>query len=158
MWFSYARCSSSPGVDVSSWKDHTKSYSPVVQRASIVRSDVITKLHADTYPLVEPVIDPCPDVPGVQANVGPKQPRVSSRHKRRQGLPPGFDELSADEKLEYVQALWEHVAERPEEVPVPDWHREVVAERLAAHRRGEMTARPWREVRDELLARLRAAR
>jgi putative addiction module component (TIGR02574 family) len=72
--------------------------------------------------------------------------------------PPGFDELSADEKLEYVQALWEHVAERPDEVPVPDWHRHVVAERLAAHRRGEMTARSWPEVRDELLARLRAAR
>jgi hypothetical protein len=43
-------------------------------------------------------------------------------------------------------------------VPVPDWHREVVAERLAAHRRGEMTAHPWPEVREELLARPRTAR
>jgi hypothetical protein len=41
---------------------------------------------------------------------------------------------------------------------VPDWHREVVAERLAAHRRGEMTSRPWSEVREELLARLRTRR
>jgi putative addiction module component (TIGR02574 family) len=72
--------------------------------------------------------------------------------------PPGFDELSADEKLEYIQGLWDHVSEHPEEVPVPDWHREIVAERLAAHRRGEMTSRPWPEVREELLARLRTAR
>ncbi len=72
--------------------------------------------------------------------------------------PPGFDALSADEKLEYIQSLWDHVSEHPEEVPVPNWHREVVAERLAAHRRGETTSRPWPEVRDELLARLRTAR
>jgi putative addiction module component (TIGR02574 family) len=68
--------------------------------------------------------------------------------------PPGFDELSSDEKLEYVQALWDHVAKRPEDVPVPDWHRQVIAERLAVHRRGEMTSRPWSEVRDEPLTRL----
>jgi hypothetical protein len=34
-------------------------------------------------------------------------------------------------------------------------HREVIAERLAAYRRGEMTSRPLSEVREELLARLR---
>ena len=71
--------------------------------------------------------------------------------------PPGFDELSADEKIDYIQALWGHFSEHPEDVPVPDWHREVVADRLAAHRRGEIT-RPWREVREELLARLRTTR
>ena len=71
--------------------------------------------------------------------------------------PPGFEDLSPDEKLEYIQALWDHFSEHPEEVPVPDWHRQVVAERLAAHRRGEI--RPARgRIRDELLARLRTAR
>jgi putative addiction module component (TIGR02574 family) len=72
--------------------------------------------------------------------------------------PPGFDQLSADEKLEYVQALWESVSERPEDVPVPDWHRDVVVERLAAHRRGDTTSRPWSEVREDLLTRLRNPR
>jgi hypothetical protein len=41
---------------------------------------------------------------------------------------------------------------------VPDWRRQVVAERLAAHRRGEMTSRPWSEIREELLDRLRTPR
>jgi len=72
--------------------------------------------------------------------------------------PPGFDELSAEEKLEYVQALWDRVSEHPEDVPVPDWHREVVAQRLAAHRRGDMISRPWSEVREDLLTRLRNPR
>jgi putative addiction module component (TIGR02574 family) len=56
--------------------------------------------------------------------------------------PPGFDELSPDEKLEYIQALWDHFSEHPADVPVPDWHRQVVAERLAAHRRGEINLTP----------------
>ncbi len=47
--------------------------------------------------------------------------------------PPGFDSLSVDEQIAYVQSLWDHIAARPEDVPVPDWHREVLAERLAAH-------------------------
>jgi hypothetical protein len=74
-------------------------------------------------------------------------------------LPPsGFDELSLDEKLEYIQALWDHFSEHPEEVPVPDWHRQIVAERLAAQRHGEMTSRRWSAIREELLTRLRTAR
>jgi putative addiction module component (TIGR02574 family) len=72
--------------------------------------------------------------------------------------PPGFDELSPDEKLEYVQALWDRVSEHPEQVPTPDWHREIVAQRLAAHRRGEGTSRAWSEVREDLMSRLRNAR
>lgn len=72
--------------------------------------------------------------------------------------PPGFDELSPDEKLEYIQALWDHFSEHPEEIPLPDWHRRVVAERVAAHRRGDTSSRSWSEVREELLACLRTAR
>ena len=72
--------------------------------------------------------------------------------------PPGFDDLSPDEKLGYIQALWDHFSEHPEDVPVPNWHHQIVAERVAAHRRGEVTSRPWSEIRDELLTRLRRIR
>ena len=72
--------------------------------------------------------------------------------------PPGFDDLSPDEKLEYVQALWDRMSEHPEDVPMPEWHRDVVAKRLAAHRRGDAISRPWSEIREELLTRLRTAR
>lgn len=64
--------------------------------------------------------------------------------------PPGFDELSAAEKLEYVQALWERVTEQSEEIPVPDWHREIIAERVAAHRAGQGSSRSWEDVRRDL--------
>jgi putative addiction module component (TIGR02574 family) len=44
--------------------------------------------------------------------------------------PPGFDELSVDEKIDYLQSLWDWIAATPESIPVPDWHREILDERL----------------------------
>jgi putative addiction module component (TIGR02574 family) len=64
--------------------------------------------------------------------------------------PPGFDELSGEEKVEYVQALWDRIAVIPEGVPVPDWHLQVIEERLAAHEADPTAARPWEEVRGEI--------
>jgi putative addiction module component (TIGR02574 family) len=50
-------------------------------------------------------------------------------------LPPaGFDELPVEEKLDYVQSLWDRIAAHPEDLPVPEWHQRVIEERLAAHR------------------------
>ena len=72
--------------------------------------------------------------------------------------PPGFEELPIEEKIAYVQALWDLIVERPEDVPVPAWHRAVIAERLAEARSSSANARPWSDVRAELHARLTAAR
>jgi putative addiction module component (TIGR02574 family) len=66
--------------------------------------------------------------------------------------PPGFDALSVDEQIDYVQSLWDHIAARPEDVPVPDWHREILAERLAAHRANEDQGKGWEEFENELTA------
>lgn len=44
--------------------------------------------------------------------------------------PPGFDELSVDEKIDYLQSLWGRIAATPETIPVPDGHREILDERL----------------------------
>ncbi len=60
--------------------------------------------------------------------------------------PPGFDDLSVEEQIEYVQALWDHIAARPEQVPVPDWHRRIIKERLES----TSGSRPWPEVRRDI--------
>ena len=44
--------------------------------------------------------------------------------------PPGFDDLSVDEKIDYLQSLWDRVVATPEAIPVPDRHREILDERL----------------------------
>ena len=64
--------------------------------------------------------------------------------------PPGFDELSAEEKLDYVQSLWDRIAASPEEVPVPEWHKQIINERLAAYRANPDAGKTWEQVRNEL--------
>ncbi len=64
--------------------------------------------------------------------------------------PPGFDSLSTAEQIEYLQSLWERVAADPGRVPVPDWHREVLKERLASLRDNPQAGVPWSEVRERI--------
>jgi putative addiction module component (TIGR02574 family) len=64
--------------------------------------------------------------------------------------PAGFNELSKAEQIRYLQALWDRIAERPGEIPVPDSHLALAEERLAQYRRDPSRARPARDVLDRL--------
>ncbi len=68
--------------------------------------------------------------------------------------PPGFDALSVEEQIDYVQSLWDHIAARPEQVPVPHWHREILTERLAAKRADQDDGKTWEEFEQDLTAEL----
>jgi putative addiction module component (TIGR02574 family) len=72
--------------------------------------------------------------------------------------PVGFDELSVEEKLDYVEALWDRIAARPETVPVPDWHLEVIEQRTQEGQPGSGNGRSWDDFREELRAKLRQRR
>ena len=66
-------------------------------------------------------------------------------------LPPaGFDALSLEEQIDYLQSLWERMAAQPEQVPVADWHREVLAERLADIRKSPDEGKNWDDFDREL--------
>ncbi|HZM99036.1 MAG TPA: addiction module protein [Pyrinomonadaceae bacterium] len=67
--------------------------------------------------------------------------------------PPGFDELTADEQVEYVQELWDYIVDsRSDEISIPDWHREIIKERL--DRENPEDGTPWEEFEKELLEQL----
>ena len=68
--------------------------------------------------------------------------------------PPGFDDLSVEDQIDYVQSLWDRIAAKPDQVPVPDWHRQVLDERIAAHEADPSGGRPWEEIRDEIRSKL----
>ncbi len=68
--------------------------------------------------------------------------------------PPGFDALSVEEQIDYVQSLWDHIAARPEQVPVPDWHREILTERLAAKPADQDNGKTWEEFEQDLTGEL----
>ena len=65
-------------------------------------------------------------------------------------LPPGFDSLSVGEKIEYVHALWDSIVGSDGDVPVPDWHRELVRVRLREHLADPSAGRSWEESRADL--------
>ncbi len=67
-------------------------------------------------------------------------------------VPAGFDDASDEQRIAFVQELWDRIAADPHRVPVPAEHRRIVDERLAAYRADPESGREWREVRDELIA------
>jgi putative addiction module component (TIGR02574 family) len=64
--------------------------------------------------------------------------------------PPGFAELSKAEQVRYLQALWDRIAEKPGDLPVPESHLELAEERLDEYRRDPTRAHSAYEVLDRL--------
>ena len=64
--------------------------------------------------------------------------------------PPGFDDLSVDEKIDYVQSLWDRIAASPDTIPVPDWHREILDERLKDLEANPAAVEGWEVVQEGL--------
>ena len=72
-------------------------------------------------------------------------------------LPPaGFDQLTIDEQIDYLHSLWDRIAAHPEQIPVPDWHREVLAERLAAVGNTPNDGKAWEQFDRELTEELQS--
>jgi hypothetical protein len=67
--------------------------------------------------------------------------------------------MSAEAQLDYVNGLWGRVLAHAEDLPLPDWHHNIIADRLAEYRAGLAGAgRPWVEVRKDLRAELEKVR
>jgi putative addiction module component (TIGR02574 family) len=64
--------------------------------------------------------------------------------------PPGFDDLSVEEKIDYLQSLWDRIAASSETIPVPDWHREIIDERLKDLEANPDAGDNWEAVQERL--------
>ncbi len=69
--------------------------------------------------------------------------------------PPGFDDLPVYEQIEDVQSLWDRIAATPVNVSVPEWHREILDERLKEYEANPSAGESWDMVRERLRDRLR---
>jgi hypothetical protein len=54
-----------------------------------------------------------------------------------------------------VQSLWDRIAATSEQVPVPEWHRQIIRERLAAYNANPSAGRLWTDVRTDIERKLR---
>jgi len=68
--------------------------------------------------------------------------------------PTGFEGLSLEEKIEYVQSLWDHIASDVDAVPLTDWQKHLLDERLAEYEKNPDSGIPWATVRAGILRKL----
>ena len=62
-----------------------------------------------------------------------------------------IDHLSIEEKLALMEALWDDLSKRANVDITPAWHHEVLAERDAAFRRGEIQSEDWEAAKQRIL-------
>jgi putative addiction module component (TIGR02574 family) len=61
-----------------------------------------------------------------------------------------IERMSLEERLQAMELLWSSIARTPEAVDSPDWHKEVLAERLAKMERGEGEFLTLAQLKDRL--------
>jgi len=70
-------------------------------------------------------------------------------------IPPDFETASREQRIAFVQELWDRIAAEPDKVAVPAHHKQVLDERLAEYHANPQSGQRWSEVREKLLAKLR---
>ncbi len=73
----------------------------------------------------------------------------------QQNIPPEFKSLSLDDRIAYVQDLWDFIAMNPDSLQVSDEHKRILDERLDSFDANSDSGVPWEEFRNELLTKLR---
>lgn len=61
-----------------------------------------------------------------------------------------LEKLPFEERLRLAEALWDSLAREPARVPVPDWHRELIRERIAVDDAEAGDTETWDEVRRQI--------
>ena len=66
-----------------------------------------------------------------------------------------LDKLTRDEKLELIEKLWDSLEENADDLPIPDWHRQLLTQRLDEMDREGPTGVPWEQVLQEIQSRFK---
>jgi hypothetical protein len=52
-------------------------------------------------------------------------------------------QMPLSDKLAMLEALWEEISSEPDQVEIPQWHKDILDERLMAAERGEVEIIDW---------------
>jgi putative addiction module component (TIGR02574 family) len=59
------------------------------------------------------------------------------------------------EKLAMLEALWEEISSEPDQVEIPQWHKDILDERFEAVDRGEVEVIDWEVAKNQIRQMLR---
>jgi putative addiction module component (TIGR02574 family) len=65
-----------------------------------------------------------------------------------------LEKMTVAEKLALMERLWDDLSRRPENVPSPQWHGDVLAQRMAVVRDGRTDFVNWDDAKPRLRERL----
>jgi putative addiction module component (TIGR02574 family) len=63
--------------------------------------------------------------------------------------------LPMHEKLALLEAVWAEISPEPDELEVPQWHKDLLDERRDAYERGEIRVIDWEDAKKEIEASIR---
>jgi putative addiction module component (TIGR02574 family) len=63
--------------------------------------------------------------------------------------------LPMQEKLALLEAVWAEISPEPDELEVPQWHKDLLDERRDAYERGEIRVIDWEDAKKEIEASIR---
>lgn len=68
--------------------------------------------------------------------------------------PVDLKQMTVPDKLRLMEALWDELCSREEEIPVPDWHKRVLDERERQIEEGEATFGEWEAAKERIAKRI----
>ncbi len=68
--------------------------------------------------------------------------------------PVDLKQMTVPDKLRLMEALWDELCSREEEIPVPDWHTRVLDERECQIEAGKATFSDWETAKERIAKRI----
>ncbi len=68
--------------------------------------------------------------------------------KRMTGI--DIAEMPIEERINLVEDIWDSIAELPEAVKIPEWHKVELAKRLQAYHDNPQAGSPWSEIKKRI--------
>ena len=60
-------------------------------------------------------------------------------------------EMPLQQRIQLVEDLWDSIAEAPEAVEIPPWHRQELEKRLEAYHADPSEGSPWADVKRRII-------
>lgn len=60
-------------------------------------------------------------------------------------------EMPIQQRIQLVEDIWDSIAEMPESVEIPQWHKKELEKRLDAYHANPSEGSPWKDVKKRIL-------
>ena len=58
--------------------------------------------------------------------------------------------LSEPERILLVETIWDSIAEKPDEIDIPEYHKQILKEEMAAYKANPNQGSSWQEVKKRI--------